>query len=106
MSSRLVNARVDTAEHARYSRALKRLGISMSTAIKTALGVISESVEVDGWSARRVWVDDGRIIDVGEKTPAAARGLQAPIASYVVIAPDLFWRAVIARIQSEEELPR
>lgn len=90
--SKNVSARVTTDEHQEYHKAASRLRVDLSRIIKVALNTISGKILAEGWSARRIWLEEGQIVMIGEQPPSSIRGLPASLPNFVVIAPDKLWR--------------
>ena len=90
--SKSVNARVTDTEHSQFHQAADKLRVDLSRIIKASLNVVSGRILSEGWSARRIWLDDGQIVMLGEQPPTGLRGLPANLPSFVVIAPDTLWK--------------
>jgi hypothetical protein len=94
MDSNYVIARVVRREKDLFTKASKRLGVSVSDMIVSAMRVVSGEVLSGRWECRKVHISGNRILAIGEEPPVLTGGVPVPVVSCKIVAPRMFWRTI------------
>jgi len=87
-----VSVRTTSRQRLLWEKASRRLGISLSSFVKSTLDVVAGRIYSEGWECRRIYLKGNQIISMGEARPMTASGLPLPMPGFLVVAPTAFWR--------------